>query len=116
MREGEELVIEPFQRLIEEKQLIGYPYDGFWGGMDTFKDKQELENLWGSGPRPGKSGKRTATKTEPANRSLPFRLQSFWIAGKQTEMGSLDAQDREYSIWYHVVPGLQFDVSQRKQR
>jgi glucose-1-phosphate cytidylyltransferase len=48
----EELVIEPFHRLLEEKQLIGYPYDGFWAGMDTFKDKQELENLWGSGAAP----------------------------------------------------------------
>jgi glucose-1-phosphate cytidylyltransferase len=48
----EELVIEPFHKLLEEKQLIGYPYDGFWAGMDTFKDKQELENLWGSGAAP----------------------------------------------------------------
>ena len=66
MRAGEELVIEPFQRLIEEKQLIGYPYDGFWVGMDTFKDKQELESLWGSGAAPWqvwKSGdKNGATK------------------------------------------------------
>ena len=52
MRDGEELVLEPFQRLIEERQLIGYTYDGFWAGMDTFKDKQELESLWGSGTAP----------------------------------------------------------------
>ena len=52
MHEGEELVLEPFQRLIEERQLIGYTYDGFWAGMDTFKDKQELESLWGSGTAP----------------------------------------------------------------
>lgn len=52
MRDGEELVLEPFQRLIEERQLIGYTYDGFWAGMDTFKDKQELESLWGSGAAP----------------------------------------------------------------
>jgi glucose-1-phosphate cytidylyltransferase len=43
--EKEELVCEPFQRLTEEKQLIGYPYDGFWLSMDTFKDKQRLEEL-----------------------------------------------------------------------
>jgi glucose-1-phosphate cytidylyltransferase len=48
----EELVNEPFHRLIAEKQLIGYPYDGFWAGMDTFKDKQQLESLWGSGRAP----------------------------------------------------------------
>jgi len=32
--------------------LIGYPYDGFWASMDTFKDKQWLETLWGSGTAP----------------------------------------------------------------
>jgi len=51
MREREELVIEPFHRLLSEKQLIGYPYDGFWASMDTFKDKQYLEELnQGAGP------------------------------------------------------------------
>jgi glucose-1-phosphate cytidylyltransferase len=45
LREKEELVIEPFNRLVEEGQLIGYPYDGFWASMDTFKDKQSLEEL-----------------------------------------------------------------------
>lgn len=50
--EGEELVNGPFHRLVKEKQLIGYPYDGFWTSMDTFKDKQRLENLWGSGAAP----------------------------------------------------------------
>jgi glucose-1-phosphate cytidylyltransferase len=48
----EELVIEPFHRLVEEKQLIGYPYDGFWASMDTFKDKQQLESLYAGGVAP----------------------------------------------------------------
>ena len=52
MREKEELVIEPFQRLLAESQLIGYAYDGFWASMDTFKDKQHLENLYSSGSAP----------------------------------------------------------------
>jgi glucose-1-phosphate cytidylyltransferase len=52
LREGEELVIEPFQRLIAERQLVGYSYDGFWAGMDTFKDRQQLDALWGSGAAP----------------------------------------------------------------
>jgi glucose-1-phosphate cytidylyltransferase len=45
MRPGEELVREPFQRLIEEKALLAYKYTGFWQCMDTFKDKQHLEDL-----------------------------------------------------------------------
>jgi len=42
---GEELVREPFQRLIEEQALLAYKYNGFWQCMDTFKDKQHLEEL-----------------------------------------------------------------------
>jgi glucose-1-phosphate cytidylyltransferase len=42
---GDELVREPFQRLIEKKALLAYKYTGFWQCMDTFKDKQRLEEL-----------------------------------------------------------------------
>lgn len=52
IREREELVNEPFQRLVDEQQLVGYPYDGFWASMDTFKDKQQLEGLLASGTAP----------------------------------------------------------------
>ena len=49
---GEELVIEPFQRLIWERQLAAYEYDGFFAAMDTFKDKQQLDDLYESGSPP----------------------------------------------------------------
>ncbi len=42
---GEELVREPFQRLIDRKALLAQKYNGFWQCMDTFKDKQHLEDL-----------------------------------------------------------------------
>ena len=42
---GEELVREPFQRLINQKALLAQRYNGFWQCMDTFKDKQHLEEL-----------------------------------------------------------------------
>ena len=45
MKPGEELVVEPFQRLIEQQQLLAVPYNGFWRGMDTFKDKMELDEM-----------------------------------------------------------------------
>lgn len=45
MQPGEELVREPFQRLIEKRALLSYQYSGFWQCMDTFKDKQRLEEL-----------------------------------------------------------------------
>jgi glucose-1-phosphate cytidylyltransferase len=51
-RPGEELVVEPFQRLIGEKQLSAYQYEGFFTAMDTFKDKQVLDNLYEKGNPP----------------------------------------------------------------
>ena len=42
---GEELVDEPFPRLIELGELLAYRYDGFWEPMDTIKDKQRLDAL-----------------------------------------------------------------------
>lgn len=46
---GEELVLEPFRRLIAERQLAVYKYDGFFACMDTFKEKQLLDDLYASG-------------------------------------------------------------------
>ena len=45
MKPGEELVKEPFQRLIEKQALLAYRYSGFWQCMDTFKDKHHLDGL-----------------------------------------------------------------------
>ena len=43
---GEDLVEGPFQRLAAAGKLLAYPYDGFWACMDTFKDKQRLEDVY----------------------------------------------------------------------
>jgi len=52
MGPGEELVHEPFQRLVADDQLLAYEYDGFWQAMDTFKDRQGLEELYASAHAP----------------------------------------------------------------
>lgn len=52
MRPGEELVVQPFQRLAGEGKLYAYNYDGFWACMDTFKDRQLLEDMFASGQAP----------------------------------------------------------------
>jgi glucose-1-phosphate cytidylyltransferase len=49
---GEDLVEQPFQRLIAEGQLIAYRHDGFWRAMDTLREMQELEALHESGRPP----------------------------------------------------------------
>jgi glucose-1-phosphate cytidylyltransferase len=54
MEEGEDLVEEPFQRLIAEGQLSVYRYLGFWKSMDTFKDKIALDRMEGRGDCPWK--------------------------------------------------------------
>ena len=50
--EGEEMVEEPFSRLIEAGKLSSYRHDGFWSCMDTFKEKQDLDDLYASGSPP----------------------------------------------------------------
>jgi glucose-1-phosphate cytidylyltransferase len=45
LQPGDELVREPFQRLIERRALLAYKYAGFWKCMDTFKELQQLEEL-----------------------------------------------------------------------
>ena len=49
---GEDLVFEPFARLIAAKQLMAYRHGGFWQAMDTFKDRQELEERYQGGDAP----------------------------------------------------------------
>jgi glucose-1-phosphate cytidylyltransferase len=45
LREGEELVGAPFQRLIEADQVLAFRHEGFWRPMDTLKDREVLEDL-----------------------------------------------------------------------
>jgi glucose-1-phosphate cytidylyltransferase len=52
MKDGEELLYEPFQRLLAQQQLLAYKYDGFWAPMDTFKDKQTLDDIYARGRAP----------------------------------------------------------------
>lgn len=49
---GEELVEQPFARLIADRMLGGHSFDGFFAAMDTFKDKQQLEEMHLSGRAP----------------------------------------------------------------
>ena len=66
IKEGEELVLEPFSRLIKEQKLASYRYTGFWASMDTLKDKQLLETMYSEGRAewqvwaPGPNGARRA--------------------------------------------------------
>lgn len=52
MKPGEELVEQPFHRLIEQHQVFAQPYDGFWSSMDTFKDKITFDRRYARGDAP----------------------------------------------------------------
>lgn len=45
LKDGEDLVVQPFQRLIELQQLTAYRHEGFWACMDTLKDKQAFDEM-----------------------------------------------------------------------
>ena len=59
LQPGEQLIEEPFERLIKAGQLTAYRHDGFWEPMDTFKDKQRLDELNRTGEAPWQVWKRT---------------------------------------------------------
>jgi glucose-1-phosphate cytidylyltransferase len=45
MQPGEELVHEPFERLMDRRDLLAVAHDGFWQNMDTFKDKVRFDEI-----------------------------------------------------------------------
>jgi glucose-1-phosphate cytidylyltransferase len=73
IRDGEELVEEPFRRLIQDGQLAGYRHDGFWLPMDTFKDKQLLEDMYSRGVAPWEVWK-NGSSSEPPRATATIRL------------------------------------------
>ena len=45
-----------------QRRLAAYEYDGFWMSMDTFKDRQQLEEIYARGNAPGRSGTRNGCR------------------------------------------------------
>ncbi len=52
IKPGEELVEEPFCRLVDKQQLFSYKHHGFWAAMDTLKDKIMFDRMDGRDDRP----------------------------------------------------------------
>ncbi|MBE0695796.1 MAG: glucose-1-phosphate cytidylyltransferase [Anaerolineaceae bacterium] len=49
---GEELVHEPFNRLIAKNDLHAYRHPGFWACMDTLKEKKMFDDMYTRGDTP----------------------------------------------------------------
>ena len=45
---------EPLQKLARDGELAVFPHEGFWMGMDTYRDYLALNELWQSGDPPWK--------------------------------------------------------------
>lgn len=52
LADGEELVEEPFRRLMAQGRLVAMKHEGFWGCMDTYKEKQLLDDMFARGDAP----------------------------------------------------------------
>ena len=64
---GDELVEETFAKLIPRGEVVAFPYEGFFGPMDTIKDRQRLEALHESGRAPWRQvGLREEREPRPA--------------------------------------------------
>jgi glucose-1-phosphate cytidylyltransferase len=82
LRDGEELVHGPFHRLMGSGRLRAYHYDGFWMSMDTFKDRQQLEEIYARGNAPWQvwngsdlgTTKQALDREEPAAARRPASL------------------------------------------
>jgi len=45
---------EPMEKLAAEKQLMAFRHEGFWIGMDTYREYEMLNQVWDSGHAPWK--------------------------------------------------------------
>jgi glucose-1-phosphate cytidylyltransferase len=45
IRSGDDLVNDTLQRLADRGELVAYKYNGFWASLDTYTDKQRLDEL-----------------------------------------------------------------------
>ncbi len=54
-RDEDVLEVDLLERLVQDRQLAAFKYEGFWQCMDTLRDKQLLERLWSEGQPPWKT-------------------------------------------------------------
>jgi len=74
LHEGEELVEEPFRRLMRQNRLFTVKYDGFWSCMDTFKEKQDLDDRYARGDAPWEIWRNPAVETSDGTQAPAWAL------------------------------------------
>lgn len=83
IEDGEELVHEPFHRLIAEDELVAYKNPGFWACVDTLKEKKMFDDMYARGETPW-------AVWESSNR----RKQNEMLILSQNGLDTLEVQDR----------------------
>lgn len=76
LAEGEDLVGDAIPRLVQRRQVIAYPYKGYWSPADTVKERAQLEERYYRGdcpwmvwdPERSGAAKAAARETAPAVR------------------------------------------------
>ncbi|MCO6455840.1 MAG: hypothetical protein J5I93_11135 [Pirellulaceae bacterium] len=71
LREDEDLVEAPFRRLLAQRRLHCLKYAGYWACMDTFKEKQQLDEQYARGHAPWELWKRAVDLPPPAAITWP---------------------------------------------
>jgi glucose-1-phosphate cytidylyltransferase len=97
IREGEELVGEPFHRLIAQQQLVGYRHHGFWACMDTFKEKMMFDEMSARGNMPWAVWR---TSAPPALNQVHTQTRTFKDNGAAPDETGLVLQDRQAERTY----------------
>jgi glucose-1-phosphate cytidylyltransferase len=109
LRDGEELVCEPFERLIKEEQLMAYRHDGFYACMDTFKDKQQLDAMYARGDTPWLLWEKVARERE-----LAFPGSSDRLVREVYHPGLNGSATDAYSAWLGRQVVLQIEAGESR--
>jgi glucose-1-phosphate cytidylyltransferase len=81
IREGDELVEQPFQRLIAHRSLAVFRHDGFWQPMDTFKDKVAFDSMDARGECPWMLWKENGLREAGRPRRTAVAMKAISAAG-----------------------------------
>ena len=88
IQEGEDLVREPFHRLIGEGQLFTYRNPGFWACVDTLKEKRMFDEMYARGDTPWVVWERTNQAAKSYQIPSNGARGSAFVPGIQSVPGS----------------------------
>lgn len=72
LRPGEDMVDDAFGRLIERGECYSMKHDGFWGCMDTYKEMQQLQDMYDNGNTPWMVWDKGGDTNTKAKKSSPL--------------------------------------------